>query len=131
MSVIRFPITESDDPATVWPGVTAVDPAGVELAVGMFAELEDNEEGPDGINEGDPAVLEDWPREGTPFRNIVLEYLQRARDRGPEVEGRILPRALRLREHRRPGVRAVLRRRSISAHVPGAAARLTQIGGTV
>jgi hypothetical protein len=80
MSNDRFEITFSEDPATAWPGHAPIEPGGVELAIAMIRELEDSDLGQDGINENDRSCLENWPREGKPFRNIVLEYLQLARE---------------------------------------------------
>jgi len=70
----------------VWKGHAAIDQAGAELAVEMLDEVEDTKLDDGGVSPGDFCCLEDWPRHGRPFRNIVAEYLQRARAAGPDVE---------------------------------------------
>jgi hypothetical protein len=80
------PIRPHHDPEAIWPGVAAVSRAGVALAVEMLTDLEWNDEDEHGIPLADYACLEDWPRQGRPFRNIVAEYLTAARKEGPEVE---------------------------------------------
>jgi hypothetical protein len=72
-----------------WPGVAEVSRRGVAIAVEMLTDLESNED-EQGAAAYDLACLEDWPREGRPFRNVVAEYLKRARDAGPEVEAGFL-----------------------------------------
>jgi hypothetical protein len=76
----------SDDPAEIWPGVADVNRAGVALALEMLMQLESCEDDEHGVRLSDYACLEDWPRQGRPFRNIVAEYLTAARKEGPEVE---------------------------------------------
>lgn len=87
----------------------------------MLNELEDTDprEAINDFGEADRCCLEDWPREGQPFRNIVLEYLQRAREAGTDAEAGFcavisdLPR-YRLDRNGQP-------RRAVLAHVrPGA-----------
>jgi hypothetical protein len=70
----------------IWKGHAAVDQTGVELAVEMLDELEDPKADDECVALGDLCCLEDWPRHGRPFRNIVAEYLARARTAGPDVE---------------------------------------------
>ena len=76
------------DPPEVWPGVADVNTRGVALAIELLTEFERNEEIGSGVHVRDLSELQDWPRLGTPFRNIVAEYLQRARESGPGVEAR-------------------------------------------
>ena len=73
-------------PQDVWKGHAAVDRAGAELAIEMLSELEDTDCDDDHHVTADYSCIADWPREGQPFRNIVAEYLQRAREAGPGVE---------------------------------------------
>jgi hypothetical protein len=72
----------------VWPGHVNVDRAGAELAVEMLDALEssDTADNGSGLTEADYSQLENWARRGKPFRNIVAEYLQRAREAGPDVD---------------------------------------------
>lgn len=74
------------DPTKVWPGLVGVNSAGVEIALEIFKRLENSESDAHGIRLSDSACLEDWPREGRPFRNIVAEGLALARSEGPETE---------------------------------------------
>jgi len=80
------PCPEDADAPDVWPGVADVNGQGVALAIDMLKELERNDRIDAGVYERDLCELEEWPRHGTPFRNIVAEYLKRAREAGPEVE---------------------------------------------
>ena len=80
------PIRPDLGPMEIWPGVADVDRAGIALAVEMLADLEWNDEDEHGIPLADYACLEDWPRQGRPFRNVVAEYLMAARKEGPAVE---------------------------------------------
>jgi hypothetical protein len=77
-------LSDSEDPCSVWPGFAALDRSGVAFAVKMFGELEKQTE--DGIEVSDMCCLENWPREGLPFRNIVGEYIERARRAGAAAE---------------------------------------------
>jgi len=72
----------------VWPGHVDVDRAGADLAVEMLDALEstDTPDNGSGLTEADYSQLENWARRGKPFRNIVAEYLKRAREAGPDVE---------------------------------------------
>jgi hypothetical protein len=70
----------------VWQGVADVNRAGIALGLEMLVQLEDFENDEHGIRPAEYACLEDWPRQGRPFRNIVAEYLKAARKEGPEVE---------------------------------------------
>jgi hypothetical protein len=70
----------------IWPGVADVNREGVTLAHEILVLLEDNEDDEHGVALADYGCLEDWPREGRPFRNFVAEFLKAARERGPEVE---------------------------------------------
>jgi hypothetical protein len=78
-----FGETTSSD---VWKGHAEVNREGVELAVEMLDELSAVNDDGDYVGVADYACLEDWPRQGRPFRNIVLEYLLRARQAGDDVE---------------------------------------------
>jgi hypothetical protein len=80
------PAEDDRNPAEVWPGWADVNRAGLTLAVEMLEQVESSEEDEHKIRLADYACLEDWPREGRPFRNIVAEYLTAARNQGPEVE---------------------------------------------
>jgi hypothetical protein len=51
----------------------------------MLCELEHNETEGD-VSMTDRSCLENWPRQGLPFRNVVAEYLASARAAGPDVE---------------------------------------------
>jgi hypothetical protein len=82
MSVV---LLDGANPHSIWPGHADMDRAGVELAIEMLRVLEEGERD-DGIAEGDYCCLEDWPRQGGPFRNIVVEYMARAREAGSGVE---------------------------------------------
>lgn len=73
------------DPQVTWPGHVQLEPRGVSLAVELLEELESLDADAE-VNPHDLADLEDWPREGRPFRNIVLEYLQRAHQESPEAQ---------------------------------------------
>ena len=81
-------LSSDADPKDTWPGHASVNRAGVELAVEMLDSLESTATPDNGsyITEADYSSLEDWPRHGHPFRNIMLEYLERARAAGPDVE---------------------------------------------
>jgi hypothetical protein len=74
------------DPTEIWQGVADVNREGMARAVEMLEQLESREDDEHGIRLADHACLEDWPRQGRPFRNIVAEYLAAARKGGPEVE---------------------------------------------
>jgi hypothetical protein len=78
------PIRPEHDPEAIWPGVADVNRVGIALAAEMLERLEEQDEHK--IRLADYACLEDWPRQGRPFRNIVAEYLTAARKEGPEVE---------------------------------------------
>jgi hypothetical protein len=80
--------SDDPDPEEVWPGVADVNRAGLALAVEMLDLLEEGSGSSDehGICLSDYACLENWPRHGHPFRNVVAEYLTVARNEGPEVE---------------------------------------------
>lgn len=80
------PFPEDADPTDTWKGVVDVNRRGIAIAVEMLTELEWNDQVGSGVAECDLCSLEDWPRHGTPFRNVVAEHLQRAREAGPEVE---------------------------------------------
>lgn len=73
------------DPATRWPGVHAIDPAGERIARGMLEELECVNMDEHGTNPAEYCQLADWVREGRPFRNIVAEYAAKAQAVGPEA----------------------------------------------
>ena len=66
----------------IWPGHVDLDRTGVALAVEMFDEMAEDTD-VDRVQVADMCCLEDWPRNGQPFRNIVAEYLERARQAGP------------------------------------------------
>ena len=72
-------------PATRWPGVHAIDPAGERIARQMLEELEGTEMDEHDINPAEYCQLEDWVREGRPFRNIVAEYAAKAQAVSPEA----------------------------------------------
>jgi|SRR5580698_7850292 hypothetical protein len=74
------------DPEESWPGVADINRAGLALAVEMLEQLESCEDDEHGVRLTDYACLEDWPRQGRPFRNVVAEYLSAARKDGPQVE---------------------------------------------
>lgn len=80
------PYPEHGEPEEIWTGVADVNAQGVAIAVKMLTELDRNDLIGSDVRERDLCELEDWPRLGTPFRNIVAEYLQRAREAGSEVE---------------------------------------------
>jgi hypothetical protein len=80
----RYP--DNADPEKVWLGVADINVQGVALAINMLKELEQSKEIASGVRERDLCELEDWPRLGTPFRNIVAEYLKRAREAGLDIE---------------------------------------------
>lgn len=71
----------------IWPGAVEVNRTGAELARDMLVELEtvEDQDHPGGPSPADYCNLEDWPREGQPFRNVVAKYAARARALGPEV----------------------------------------------
>jgi hypothetical protein len=81
-----MPPRPDDAAPDVWPGVADVNVQGVAIAIEMLTEFERNDEIGSGVHERDLCELEDWPRLGTPFRNIVAEYLKRAQAGGSEVE---------------------------------------------
>lgn len=85
-NVVQHP---SASPAAVWPGHATVDTAGATIAREMLLELADvPDEQEETVTVGDLACLENWPREGRPFRNVVAEYAARAQSAGPAaVEG--------------------------------------------
>jgi hypothetical protein len=72
------------DPERVWPGQAPLDQTGLMLAVRMLDDLENEDDGE--IRASDYACLEDWPREGKPFQNVVLKQLRRAQAAGPAAE---------------------------------------------
>lgn len=75
-----------DDPQEIWTGHADINRQGVELAVEMLDCLGEIACDEAGVTEGDYSSLEDWGRQGRPFRNVVAEYLQRARGSGADVE---------------------------------------------
>lgn len=75
----------ADDPSMIWPGFAEVNTEGAALAREMFIELEEIDVESDAPMAGDLAQLENCPRRGQPFRNVVAEYLARAQARGPSV----------------------------------------------
>lgn len=72
----------------VWKGHASVNREGVALAVEMLDQLAEGTPAEDGadVTVADYSSLEDWPRHGRPFRNVVVEYLTRAREAGSDVE---------------------------------------------
>lgn len=74
------------DATEVFPGTHAVDPSGAKLAVQMLLEFRRHDSDAAGVSSRDYMSLEDWPRQGRPFRNIVFEYLQRVRELGIAAE---------------------------------------------
>jgi hypothetical protein len=82
---MNLQLSDSDDPTEIWPGHAEIDRAGVELAVQMLDEMTEKTD-EQRIMVADMCSLDDWQREGLPFRNIVAEYLERARSLGPEAE---------------------------------------------
>jgi hypothetical protein len=85
-SHLKLVVPSDTDAAEIWPGVADVNREGIALALEMLEQLENWEKDEHGIQLSDYACLEDWPRQGRPFRNIVAEYLAAARKEGPEVE---------------------------------------------
>ncbi|MGB6486245.1 MAG: hypothetical protein WBE91_05125 [Steroidobacteraceae bacterium] len=83
-NVVQHP---SASPAAVWPGHAIVSTAGATIAREMLLELAAvPDEGT--ITVGDLACLENWPRQGRPFRNVVAEYTAMAQSAGTDaVEG--------------------------------------------
>ena len=72
-------------PATRWPGVHAIDPAGERIARDMLEELECVDMDEHGTNAAEYCQLENWVRQDRPFRNIVAEYAAQAQAVGPEA----------------------------------------------
>jgi hypothetical protein len=85
-SHLKLVAPSDPDPREIWPGVVDVNRAGLTLAIEMLEQFESCEDDEHGIPLTDYACLEDWPRQGRPFRNIVADYLTAARKEGPEVE---------------------------------------------
>lgn len=83
---LKLVVADVPDPTEIWPGVADVSREGMALALEMLIQLEATDDDEHGIRLGDYACLEDWPRQGRPFRNIVSEYMAVARKQGPEVE---------------------------------------------
>jgi hypothetical protein len=79
-------LSESELAADIWPGHVNVDPAGVRLAADMLAELQAPPCDIYDMTDPPPFTLEDDSRQGLPFRNIVAEYLARAREAGAQTE---------------------------------------------
>jgi hypothetical protein len=77
---------KADDPQAMYPGVADVNREGVSIAIDMLYELEGGNEDADGVGPADRSSLDNWPRQGLLFRNIVAEYLAQARRAGPDVE---------------------------------------------
>lgn len=79
---------KADVPAAIYPGVADVNREGVAIAFEMLCELESGAVvDPEAhIRIAELSELENWPREGKPFRNVVYEYLTRAKQSGPAVE---------------------------------------------
>jgi hypothetical protein len=77
---------EQPDPMELWRGHAEISRDGVRLVLQMMEELEDTESEDFGVSNAGFCDLEDWPREGRPFRNIFAEYLERARAAGADVE---------------------------------------------
>ncbi len=80
--IVRHPAA---DPAATWPGVHALDRAGERIARDMLEELERVDMDEHGTNPAEYCQLEDWVREGRPFRNIVAEYAAKAQAVSPEA----------------------------------------------
>jgi hypothetical protein len=84
---------EDDDPQVRWPGYAPIDRAGAEIALELLERLEDESASDD---EDDPAELaelanlENWARRGRPYRNLLAEYVKRARAVSPEAENAFL-----------------------------------------
>lgn len=73
-----------------WPGHAAINPIGAALARDMLIELEgidSPDSDPEGPAPAERSMLEDWVRQGRPFRNVVAEYAAMAQAAGPEVMG--------------------------------------------
>ncbi|HJS91648.1 MAG TPA: hypothetical protein VJ738_16900 [Steroidobacteraceae bacterium] len=68
----------------IWPGIHQVDKAGARLAQDMLAELETYDPTAD-VSVANRSCLEDWFRDGGPFRNIVAEYMATAQAAGPQA----------------------------------------------
>lgn len=77
---------KADDPQALWPGAANINREGVSIAFKMLRELEDGEPDGDGVTASDLACLENWPRQGQAFRNIVAQYLAQAHAAGTETE---------------------------------------------
>lgn len=84
-NVSRAAKAQSADPQEVWPGFAQIDRMGAALARDMLYELEDPGSDEHGVGLADYSSLEDWPRRGRPFRNVVAEYAAMAQAAGPEV----------------------------------------------
>jgi hypothetical protein len=80
--VVRHPATS---PAAVYPGHAEINRAGATIAWNMLCELERVDCEDDGPNIAEHSDLENWPRQGRPFRNVVAECAARADVAGPEV----------------------------------------------
>lgn len=75
-----------DQPEAVYPGHAEIDQTGARLALQMLRCMENEDpENSDGVTVMDDCQLENWPRRGRPFRNLVAEYLEKARAAGPEA----------------------------------------------
>lgn len=90
MSALDRAASRRRTPLDVWRGFACVDKKGVSIAYKMLSELEQLDGDKAGITLADYASLEEWPREGNPFRNVVAEYLAVAREGGPSVEAGFL-----------------------------------------
>jgi hypothetical protein len=70
----------------VWPRAAPLNRDGVALAHEMLVALQRIDVDDEGISLADYACLKDWPRQGRPHRNVLAEYLKKARDMGPDAE---------------------------------------------
>jgi hypothetical protein len=83
-----FNHSNPDSPIATHPGVADVNREGVAIAFEMLCELESPEivDAESSVTTNDLSQLENWVRQGRPFRNVVHEYLARAREGGAAVE---------------------------------------------
>jgi hypothetical protein len=80
------PADPYDFPEEIWPGRHPVNQAGAKLAVEMLTVLRSEASDEVGISARNYCDLQDWARQGRPFRHIVREYLHRARLLGADTE---------------------------------------------
>ena len=80
-----MPAVASVSPAAVWPESQSIDLTGAAIACEMLKELKSTDGDVHDLCPAEYCQLENWVRQGRPFRNIVAEYAAKAQAVSPEA----------------------------------------------